>query len=279
MDFFKFLLTKHFLKHLVILVVLIILFFIALSFWLKSYTKHGEYITVPDFTGLMYDEIEDFASQRDLIPLIIDSVYDNTKVKGSIIGQDPPPDQLVKKNRKIYLTIVSLSQEMVRMPDLKDLTLRQAISSLDVYGLKTGRLKFIPHIAMNAVLSQEYKGKEIEPGTLIEKGSTINLVVGQGIRNEKTPLPFLIGKTREEAIELLKLSSLNVGGEFYEAGADESKAYVVKQRPVFTEGAFVNFGTAVDLWYKPALDFDINIIQQMLLQEESLNSIESEEIQ
>jgi len=245
--------------------VTIISIFIAKG--LKSYTNHGEYISVPDFSGLMYDEIEDFARQRSLVPLIIDSIYDNSRMKGSVIGQDPPPEQLVKRKRKIYLTIVSMSSEMIRMPDLSDLTLRQAIATLEVYGLKAGRLRYVPHIALNAVLAQEYKGKDIEPGTLIEKGSTINLVLGQGLRNERTQVPFLIGKTREEAMAILQLAALNVGAEIFQSGSNEAKAYVVKQNPVFSNSAFVPYGASIDLWYKPDLDFDVNIIQQLLLQE------------
>jgi len=268
MNFLRFLFSKVFLKHLSILAGLVLIVLIIINFWLKSYTHHGEYITVPDFSGLMYDELEEYAAQRDLQAVIIDSMYDNSKIKGSVISQDPLPNSLVKEGRKIYLTIVSLSAEMVRMPDLHDLTLRQAIATLETFGLKPGTLTYIPHIAINAVLKQEYKGREIKPGKLIEKGSKINLTLGQGLRDEKTQVPFLLGMSREEALNLLHASSLNAGAEFYEEGANEAKAFVSKQRPVSSPNAFVNLGASIDLWYKPAVDFDIQIMQQLLIQEE-----------
>ena len=242
---------------------------VIINFWLKSYTHHGKYITVPDFSSLQYNEVDDYAKQRDLKAVIIDSIYDNSKVKGSVVSQDPLPNSLVKQNRKIYLTIVSLSKEMIKMPDLKDLTLRQAVATLETYGLKSGTLTYIPHIAVNAVLKQEYRGREISKGTLIEKGSKINLVLGSGLKDEKITIPFLLGKSREEAINLLHAASLNVGAEFFEEGATESKAFVFKQRPVYTEHAYVNLGTTIDLWFKPNADFDIQMMQKQSLQEQN----------
>ncbi len=268
MDFLRFLFSKVFLKHLSILIGIVIILLILINFWLKSYTNHGEYITVPDFTGLMYDELEEYAKQRDLNAVIIDSVYDNSKLKGSVVSQDPLPNSLVKEGRKIYLTIVSLSAEMVCMPDLHDLTLRQAIATLETYGLRPGTLKYVPHIAINAVLKQEYKGREISTGTLIEKGSKVNLTLGQGLRDEKTLVPLLLGKSREEALSILHAASLNIGAEFFEEGSSEDKAFVSRQRPVSSPNAFVNLGISIDLWYKPQVDFDIQIMQQLLLQEE-----------
>jgi len=252
-----------------LLVAIIVVLLVFINFWLKSYTNHGKYITVPDFSGLQYDKVNDYAEQRDLQAVIIDSIYDNSKVKGSVVSQDPLPNSLVKKNRKIYLTIVSLSKEMIKMPDLKDLTLRQAVATLETYGLKPGSLTYVPHIAVNAVLKQEYRGREISKGSLIEKGSKINLVLGSGLKDEKISIPFLLGKSREEAINLLHTASLNVGAEFYEEGATESKAFVYKQKPVFSASTYVNMGTTIDLWYRPKADFDIQMMQQQLLQEQN----------
>lgn len=270
MSFLLFLRSKVFLKHLLIFIGVLIVLFIIISYGLKTYTKHGQYIAVPDFTGLLHTELETYAAQRDLVPVIIDSVYDHTSIRGSVIGQDPPPGQLVKKNRKIYLTIVALSPEMVRMPDLTDLTLRQAISTLEIYGLRVGRLRYVQHIAVNAVLAQEYRGREIEPQTLIERGSTINLVLGQGLRNERTQVPFLLGKSREEALRTLQASSLNIGAEFFEDGADEEKAFVSRQRPIFSTENKVSFGSLVDLWYKPKAESDLQMLQKRLEEQEEL---------
>jgi len=267
MNFLRFLFSKAFLKQLLILAGVFIVLLIIINFWLKSFTNHGEYITVPDFSGLLYSEVEDYADERDLEAVIIDSIYDNTKTKGSVISQDPLPGALVKDGRKIYLTIVSLSPEMVKMPNLIDITLRQAISTLETYGLRVGKLTYVPHIAVNAVLKQEYRGVKIPPGKIIEKGSRINLTLGQGLRDEKIQVPFLLGMSREDAIIALHSASLNVGAEVYEEGASAAKAFVSKQAPLYSENTYVNLGTSIDLWYKPKADTDLKMLQNQLQQE------------
>ena len=64
------------------------------------------------------------------------------------------------------------------MPDLVNLSLRQAKAKLESSGLKMGELTYTPDIAKNAVLKQFARGVEIEKGTSIVKGATIDLEMG-----------------------------------------------------------------------------------------------------
>ncbi|MDE5574225.1 MAG: PASTA domain-containing protein, partial [Bacteroidales bacterium] len=68
----------------------------------------------------------------------------------------------------------------VQMPDLKDLSLRQAEALLETYGLKVGSKTTVPSIVKGAVINQLHYGEEIEPGTLIRRGSSIDLQIGDG---------------------------------------------------------------------------------------------------
>jgi beta-lactam-binding protein with PASTA domain len=237
------------------LLVTIILIWLATQF-LNVFTLHGQEITVPDLTGLKTEELADYLSERHLDYEIIDSVYDSKGKKGTVISQDPYANSKVKSGRKIYVTVIAKLPERTTVPDLKDLTLRQSMSVLETYGLKTGKLEYVPDIARNAVLKQKYKGAVIEPGTMIEKGSAIDLVLGKGAKNEKAIVPFLLGKTRDEAINLINSSSLNVGEENFEDGADTTNARVYKQSPTYSKKGSVSLGSTVDLWYKSDKKFD-----------------------
>jgi len=219
---------------------------------------HGKSITVPDFTGLYMDELKSYSLEREFRFLIIDSVYDDTHEKGTIIAQDPLPNSKVKPNRKIYLTLVATQPERISMPDLVDLTLRQATAVLETYGLEIDSLTYVPDIAQNAVLEQKYKGEDISTGTLLKKGSKINLVLGQGLGYEKIPVPFLLGKRQSEAIRALHEVSLNVGVEIFEDGDDTAHARVYRQKPIFTKNTFLNLGQSVDLWYRSDLKFNFD---------------------
>jgi beta-lactam-binding protein with PASTA domain len=180
MDFFRFLYSKRFLKHLLgMLVIICVLVWIVL-FALRIYTQHGTYYTVPDYTGKTIEEIFSGKDAGTFDFVVIDSVFDLKKPKGTILHQDPYPDSKVKENRKIYLTIVSTIPEKTSMPDLKFLTLRQAINTLESCGLKAGKIYYVPAFDADAVQQQRYDGKVIAAGTHLDKGSIIDLTVGMG---------------------------------------------------------------------------------------------------
>jgi eukaryotic-like serine/threonine-protein kinase len=184
MDFLRFIFSKRFLKHFLwglgIMTVLIWTIFLLLNL----YTKHGQYINVPDFTRLNIDQVIGNTDYSDFEFTVIDSVFDLKATKGMILRQDPYPDSKVKKNRKIYLTIVSTNPEKTSMPDLKFLTLRQAVSILESTGLKVGRISYIPSFDQDAVQQQLFERKVIEPGTKLDKGSVIDLTVGMGSQGQ-----------------------------------------------------------------------------------------------
>ncbi len=59
----------------------------------------------------------------------IDSVYTTVVPRGCIAEQSPKPGFKVKKWRNIVLTINAFNPEMVAMPNLIDLPIRQAIAA------------------------------------------------------------------------------------------------------------------------------------------------------
>lgn len=252
----QFLKSKTFFKHLGISVLITIILIWIVTLLLGSITHHGEEITVPDLTGIKIEELDDYLSDRSLEYEIVDSIYDSKGKKGTVASQDPYANSKVKSGRTIYVTVIAKLPERVTMPDLKDLTLRQSVAMLETYGLKTGKLEYVKDIARNAVLKQKYKGEIIEPGTQIEKGSSIDLVVGRGEESTKTSVPFLIAKTRDKAILLINEYGLNIGDENYEDGADTTNAKVYKQSPSYTKKESVTLGSTVDLWYKSSKKFD-----------------------
>jgi eukaryotic-like serine/threonine-protein kinase len=182
MDFLRFLFSKLFLKHLLIAIGITVVLVLVTMQALSWYTKHNDYIIVPDFRSLYYQEVVGNAEYKNYQFLVIDSVFDADKPKGSILTQDPFPGSKVKKNRMVYMTITSVIPEKTTMPDLNDLTLRQAQSMLESSGLKLGKLLYIRSFDEDAVQNQLFEGKPIRAGTVINKGSVITLTVGMGAK-------------------------------------------------------------------------------------------------
>lgn len=250
-----FLTQKKFWIHLAIIALLIVsLIWITLRA-LDHFTRHGQSVSVPDFSGLRYDELPDNPEFEKFTFQIIDSIYDIRREKGSIITQDPLPEAKVKEGRMIYLTVVSLNPEKVEMPNLVDLTFRNAKSLLQSYGLSVQNISYVPDIAKNAVIEQHFRGDAIEPGTPIEKGSGIDLVLGLGQQKELIPVPLLIGLTKAEALAKLHSSSLNLGEVHFDS-KDTSANRIYNQDPFFTSRSVMKFGGKVDIWLKSEKDFD-----------------------
>jgi beta-lactam-binding protein with PASTA domain len=182
MDFLQFIFSRKFLKHFLISVgITAVLIWITLQS-LSWYTKHDNYIIVPDFRSLYVQDVLGNPDNRDYQFSVVDSIFDADKPRGSILSQDPFPGSKVKTNRMIYFTVTSMIPEKTTMPDLRDLTLRQAQAMLESAGLKPGRLLYIRSFDEDAVQNQLFERKPIAPGTIIDKGSVIDMTVGMGAK-------------------------------------------------------------------------------------------------
>lgn len=245
----------HFFKtlgvHLVIILLLVVGLFAVVSGFLSSYTRHGEYLSVPDLNGLKIDDAIHLLNEKKLRYAISDSLYFEEKPKLSILEQNPAAKSNVKEGRVIYLTINSNSVPTVILPNLLDVSLRQAEAMLSAVGLKMGKLIYKPDIAKDVVLEMQLYHSTLAPGKKISKGSTIDLVLGNGLEGESIALPNLLGLTLEEANNLLSSSSLSLGSVVYLGTiSDSAAATIYKQNPSFAEGATINGGQPVDLFLK-----------------------------
>ena len=252
MDFFRFLLTKQFLKHLGLAAALTLILLLCILLWLKIYTHHGKTIVVPDLTGLTVEEVDDVTSSRHLRFEVIDSVFSMEMPRGTVIKQNPNPTSRVKKNRKIFLTMNAVNPEMVSMPQLIGLSFRQARLALQNAGLVQGSITYKPDFAKNNVLQQMHGDSVINEGTEIAKGAVIDLVLGMGLSSQTTRVPNLVGLGLAEATEIISDYYLNLGAitydESFEEAQDSSEARVWRQYPDYDEFKRLNMGMEIDIW-------------------------------
>lgn len=225
---------------------------------LDIFTLHGKSQPVPDLMGLTENEVKNSLRGTGLRYKIIDSIFDDHFPKGTIANQDPLPDTRVKKRRTIYLTKIAVLPEMVTVPDLKDLSLRQGLALLTAHGLREGNLEYRPDIANNAILEQLLKGSPVEPGTKVEKGSRIDLIIGRGLDQTLVTVPVLIGKTRDEAINAIRLVQLSLGlEEFLDDPHDNPMVYDQRPNPVNLKQR-LQAGSAINLVYRSGNKFDFD---------------------
>lgn len=263
MSFARFLISKVFLRNLLFAVILTAIIYFAVFFFLKIFTHHNESILLPDFTGLTIDTLRSEKEYSSFEFVVIDSVYDTKLERESVVSQDPPPDSHVKKGRKIYLTIVAHQPEKVSAPDLSNLSVRQAVSLLETYGLKAGKLSFIPMPEVekgNPVLFIFLDGDTLKPNTMIEKGSVIDLIAGKTVADARVPVPFLIGLTFDEAVQTMKMASLNLGRDYFLEEKDPVHSKVYRQDPDFEEGSYLPVGSTLNIWLRSDLNYNFKAL-------------------
>jgi beta-lactam-binding protein with PASTA domain len=156
-------------------------------FGLDSYTRHSSEVVMPNFIGMDSQELlQQEEISKDYIIVVSDYLFDRKTTPGTVLKQDPHVGEMVKKGRKVYLTVASNTPPKVLMPQLQDVSLRQAEIMLKAIGLELGTVILKPSPYENVVLDQLYKGRIIQPGTSISAGETITLVVGKN--TEDLPL-------------------------------------------------------------------------------------------
>ncbi len=251
-NIYKFICEKIFLRNLILAFIITLIILLLVFKWLKLYTRHNRAFSVPDFYGLTIGEVDKIAAGRKLKFVVFDSVYINDLVKGTVVDQHPKPGFKVKKNRKVFLTMNAVNPEKVIMPDLVNLTLRQALARLESYGLRTGAMIYEPDLAVNEVLAQKFNGIQIKKGDTILKGSKIDLVIGKGLSNKKTFVPSVIGYKLQEAQLLLSSMVLKIGKPDFDSSVvsreDSLNAKIFNQIPGYNNNEFIPLGSSIDVW-------------------------------
>lgn len=245
---FKYSLTKN------ILLILGILLagYLIISLLLKIITRHNQELSVPDMTGMNLAEASAVAAEADLRLEVTDSVYIRGMERGAIARQNPEPGGKVKKNRRILLVINSIIPRQSTMPSLTGFSLRQARTELASNGLNIGKLIYVNDMATDNVLAQQYMGEDIEPGTRLNSGTAIDLVLGLNPADSATFIPYIIGYRYQMATELLHDNSLNIYRCEFDTTvtdyADSLEAYVYGQYPPASDSISVRRGTSVTLY-------------------------------
>ncbi len=235
---------KNVLISIAIIVVLTWIALIAMDF----YTHHGDYEVVPDLRGSYVEEAEILLAKQGLFVQVIDSVYVRNKKLGTIIDQIPAPNSNVKNNRAIYLIINSRQVRQVTLPDVSDVSYRQADAMLQSIGLVIGSVEYAPSDYKDLVLEVKYKGRVTEAGSRIPEGSTIVLVVGNGLGAAQAMVPVIKGLGLEEASDAIIAAQLNIGAVEYDVppSGNEADYIIYRQRP--SAGSTISAGTAIDLY-------------------------------
>jgi beta-lactam-binding protein with PASTA domain len=240
-------------KNLLLALVLIAALVLLVNIILGIVTQHGKEISVPDFTNMSFAEARETALHAGVKVEVIDSVYVKRMQRGAVFVQNPVAGSMVKKGRRILLTINAVIPQKITMPSLMGYSMRQAKAELSSRGLTLGRLIYVSDMATNNVLKQLYQNQEIKPGASIESGSAIDLVVGLNSEDNRTYAPDVVGMKFLRAVDAVHDHSLNVTRLFFDSNVkdytDSLNAVVYRQSPASSDIP-LTMGTGVSLYLK-----------------------------
>ena len=219
--------------NIVLAIIVATVILVTLIIWLRSYTQHGVEVEVADVRGIVSEEAEPILAEQGLVLVVIDSTYSDKVPFGTIVEQDPKPNSHAKHGRSVYVTINATTKRQVVMPNLQDISYRQAETTLRGLGLRVDSVyDYEPSMYRDLVLDVKCNGVSVPPGEKLAVGTKVRLVVGFGRGTEQVEVPNTVGLTLQDARSLLLSHRLTVGAVSYDEPEEEGvPQYVYRQIP------------------------------------------------
>ena len=173
----------HLVSAILIFCILILIVFRGLN----VYTLHSQTITVPEVKGLQLEEASVFLENSGLRFSVIDSVYTNAVRPGAIMEMIPTFGSKVKKGRIIFITLNAKNAQSATIPDVKDLSFREALALVRAQGFTSVETKYVRGQYRDLVIGVELNGRTLESGVAVPLSSALILVVSDGGTSAAAP--------------------------------------------------------------------------------------------
>jgi beta-lactam-binding protein with PASTA domain len=147
---------------------------------IDSYTNHNQAVYVPDVRGLQVEDAAPFFGQNMLRFEIVDSIFSKEVTPGAIVELMPEANAKVKKNRIVYVTVNAKTEETAPIPDIADISFRQAYALLRARGFMDVEYKYVSGEYRDLTIGIEYGGQIVSTGTRVPLTSKLILVISDG---------------------------------------------------------------------------------------------------
>ena len=251
--------------HVLAIAAAILLSIFIVSWWLGSYTHHGQELVMPDYIGTQLDKAQIHAEDKTFEIIVTDSLFIVGKSGGEILNQTPTADSKVKEGRKIFVTVSKHDADQIpvaKLPILYGKNYERKKKELKQgYELKSKVVDYSydPGPA-NHILSVIYNGDTIitkngrKNDVSLEKGGTLEFILskkGEG----QLDIPDLLCMTYREARFLLE--SYEVDVQVFEDGGitNLESSYVWRQTPSYSSDGKIRMGSLIELYvtqYRPS---------------------------
>jgi serine/threonine-protein kinase len=235
-------LTNRAVKLLIIIIALFLALGLAID-WIVMpiYTKHGEAVEVPNVISMRYEEAKRRLEAEGFAIIQSDERFDEKYPIGYVVEQNPRPNANVKGGRRIYV-VVSRGGRRVLMPQLVERSQRDAVLLLEKNNLKLGEI--------NYDYSNEYPegviiDQSVPANAEVGVGTVVNITICSGKEPSEFTVPFVEGRTFDDAVRLIHQAGLSVGQITYKIVEDLLPETVISQS--LEANIVVEKGTKIDL--------------------------------
>ena len=197
----------------------------------------GKAIEAPDFKNMTLKEAKIAAKEYKIRIKKGDEVVSEEVEKGRIVSQDPDAGTTIKTGSTVTVNI-SKGLGDGSVPDLRGKKQSELADYLEAAGFKLG--------TVSEEASEEEKGtvlsQDPDAGEEVEKGTAINVVVSDGSKAKAT-VPYLVGKSINDAQSALSKAGLSLGSISYEYSSTYAEGEVIWQQ--YDANAQLDKGTSV----------------------------------
>ncbi|TVQ03801.1 MAG: PASTA domain-containing protein [Balneolaceae bacterium] len=190
------------------------------------YTNYNKGVTVPDVTKLSLNEAEALLEQYGLRHEVLDRRSHSAYPANYIIDQAPAPRQIVKPNRKIYLTVNTDTTPKTVVPNVVAMSLRNAEIQLVNHGLVVGSISYESSRFRNTVLRQS-----VAPGDTIPRGTVVNLAISDGLGTRIISVPDVKGMRLSEGQQAILRAGLRVGEIRFQPSREHTPNTIISYTP------------------------------------------------
>ncbi len=182
-DFLLKLIKSPIVVNLLLAIVLTIAIIIGTLQWLDHYTLHNEAVVVPDVKGLTLDEADEFFKNSKLRYNVVDSVFSKDVAPGAIVELVPVAGSKVKENRIVFVTINAQTSQMGKIPEIQDLSFRQAYALLRSIGFSSVEIEYVAGEYKDLAVAVELNQRPLSKGEYVPLNAPLTLKISSGDPN------------------------------------------------------------------------------------------------
>lgn len=214
----------------------------VLGFGVGTFMSYGNFwstaeIEVPNVVGRQAAIAQQMLEEKNLRVNIAET-YDVDVPEGQVASQYPEAGSKVKEQREITIYVSKGGEELV-MPDLKGMSKENAQAKLKRMGLTVVVYEENDSADEGTVIKQD-----IPPGTKINKGKTVDIIVSKGEKKKTVTMPDYKGMSIDSARSSVEANGLVVTSVTQQSSS-EPAGTVIDQTP--SPGSKIQEGSSVSL--------------------------------